>query len=150
MPHCATTSIKGRAGRAHGDYPKGSTHIVNELLAVIGQIKPVEQSWIDKAMERQDHLTKPPQSLGKLEEIACRMAAIQQSLRPAVDRKRIVVFAGDHGVTEEGVSPYPAEVTSQMVANFLSGGARRKAVDRAARGELVIGYARGKSPLPLA
>src|SRR5947207_67901 len=124
-------------------------HIVNELLTIIGQIKAVEQSWIDKAMERQNRLTKPPQSLGKLEEIACRMAAIQQSLRPAVDRKRIVVFAGDHGVTEEGVSPYPAEVTSQMVANFLNGGAAINAVARTAGAELVIVDAGVKSPIPV-
>ena len=122
---------------------------MKDLLAIIGQIKPVEQSWIDKAMERQDRLTKPPQSLGKLEEIACRMAAIQQSLHPAVDRKRIVVFAGDHGVTEEGVSPYPAEVTSQMVANFLSGGAAINAVARTAGAELVIVDAGVKSPIPV-
>lgn len=120
----------------------------NDLLETITQIARVEQSWIAQARERQNHLTKPPGSLGKLEEIACRMAAIQQTLSPSVDRKRIVVFAADHGVAEEGVSPYPSEVTAQMVANFLRGGAAINALAKTARADLVIVDAGVKSPIP--
>ncbi len=122
---------------------------MNHLVNIFGQIAPVEQTWMAKALERQNRLTKPPGSLGKLEEIACRMVAIQQTLAPKVDRKRIVVFAADHGVTEEGVSPYPAEVTAQMVANFLRGGAAINAFAKTAGAELVIVDAGVKSPIPI-
>lgn len=121
---------------------------MNDLASIIGEIAPVEQSWMEKSRERQNRLTKPPQSLGRLEEIACRLAAVQQTLRPSVDRKRIVIFAGDHGVTEEGVSPYPAEVTAQMVANFLNGGAAINALARTAGAELVVVDAGVKAPIP--
>src|SRR5215213_3796722 len=92
----------------------------NELDA---RIEAVDQLWIDKAGLRQLSLTKPPGSLGRLEEIANRLAAIQQMTAPKVSRKRIYVVAADHGVTAEGVSAYPREVTAQMIDNFLNGGA---------------------------
>jgi len=76
-----------------------------------------------KAWDRIDHKTKPPRSLGKLERIAIRLAQIQRTFEPSVRQKRICVFAASHGVAAEGVSAYPAEVTGQMVLNFLSGGA---------------------------
>ena len=76
-----------------------------------------------KAWEKIDRKTKPPRSLGKLEKIAVRLAQIQGTMTPGVARKRICVFAASHGVAAEGVSAYPAEVTGQMVLNFLSGGA---------------------------
>jgi len=121
---------------------------MNELQPIFSQIAPIDRSWLEKAAMRQDSLTKPPRSLGKLEEIACRMAAIQQTLSPRVDRKRVIIFAGDHGITEEGVSPYPSEVTAQMVANFLRGGAAINAVARTARAELTIVNAGVASPIP--
>jgi nicotinate-nucleotide--dimethylbenzimidazole phosphoribosyltransferase len=121
---------------------------MHEILNIAGQIHSIERNWFDKAEDRQNRLTKPPQSLGRLEDIACRMAAIQQTLSPAVDRKSIVIFAADHGVTEEGVSPYPAEVTAQMVANFLRGGAAINALAKTAGADLVIVDAGVKSPIP--
>ncbi len=95
------------------------------------QIEPVDQSWLSAARERQLTLTKPPGSLGRLEEIANRLAAIQRSVTPCVTGKRIYVVAGDHGVTVEGVSAYPREVTAQMVDNFLRGGAAINVLARA-------------------
>lgn len=70
-----------------------------------------------------DNLTKPKGSLGKLEEYAMKLARIQEKVPPRIGRKAVYVFAGDHGVVDEGVSVSPKEVTYQMVLNFLSGGA---------------------------
>ncbi len=93
------------------------------ISSICSRIVPLDESWITAACERQLTLTKPPLSLGRLEEIANRLAAIQQTATPRAARKRIYVVAGDHGVTAEGVSAYPREVTAQMVDNFLRGGA---------------------------
>ena len=121
---------------------------MNKIEKFTADIEPVDQGWISKALERQNNLTKPPGSLGTLEEIACRIAAIQKTLSPRVDHKRIVVFAADHGVTEEGVSPYPGEVTAQMVANFLRGGAAINAIAGVARAQVVVVDIGVKSPIP--
>src|SRR5262247_4564541 len=75
------------------------------------------------AAERQRELTKPPGSLGRLEDIVVWLARWQGRSMPRLDRVDILVFAGNHGVTKQGVSAYPAEVTAQMVANFSAGGA---------------------------
>jgi nicotinate-nucleotide--dimethylbenzimidazole phosphoribosyltransferase len=75
------------------------------------------------ARARQASLTKPPGSLGRLEEFAAWLAGWQGRERPRLDRVDVLVFAGSHGVTRRGVSAYPAEVTAQMVANFAAGGA---------------------------
>src|SRR5215213_932436 len=93
---------------------------LNRFLEEIGT--PGE-SWAAAARARQLTLTKPPGSLGRLEEVANRLAAIQLTATPRISCKRIYVVAGDHGVTDEGVSAYPREVTAQMVDNFLGGGA---------------------------
>src|SRR5437762_1696722 len=97
-----------------------SLSLINEVCE---QIKPVEALWLNAARARQLTLTKPPGSLGHLEELGNRLAAIQQTVTPSVNGKRIYVVAGDHGVTAEGISAYPREVTAQMVDNFLRGGA---------------------------
>ncbi len=101
-------------------------------------IPPLDTAAEAAARARQDRLTKPPGSLGALEEIACRMAAIQGRSRPVVRKKWTIIAAADHGVTAEGVSPYPPDVTAQMVANFLSGGAAINVLAEAAGAEIVI------------
>src|SRR5262249_53738043 len=105
---------------------------------VLERIRPVDPDWIERARVRQLQLTKPPGSLGRLEEIANRMAAIQATLSPSVLRPRILLFAADHGVCDEGVNPYPQAVTAQMVANFLRGGAAINALAGASGVELEI------------
>ncbi|MCO5057008.1 MAG: nicotinate-nucleotide--dimethylbenzimidazole phosphoribosyltransferase [Rhizobiaceae bacterium] len=75
------------------------------------------------ALERQSMLTKPPGSLGRLERIAAFLAGWQGRAVPKLDKVAVLVFAGSHGVTAQGVSAFPAEVTAQMVANFSAGGA---------------------------
>lgn len=108
------------------------------MREIIERIQPVDPCWMEQAAERQRQLTKPPGSLGRLEEVANRLAAIQTSLRPSVTRARIVVFAADHGVCAEGVNPYPQAVTAQMVVNFLRGGAAINALARIAGVDLEI------------
>lgn len=87
------------------------------------KIEPVKKEFIDLAWRRLDNLTKPPRSLGRLEEVAARLVAIYEDAMPEIKKKAVFVFASDHGVTNEGVSAYPKEVTAQMVFNFLRGGA---------------------------
>ena len=90
------------------------------------------------ARARQGMLTKPPGSLGRLEEIAIFMAGWQGRERPRIERGRVAVFAGNHGVAARGVSAFPAAVTAQMVANFQAGGAAINALARAAGLDLVV------------
>ena len=93
------------------------------LAAAVARIGPLDESAMAVAAAGLDGLTKPPGSLGRLEGIAIDLAGITGRPAPAVDRRAIVVAAADHGVARQGVSAYPAEVTAQMVANFLGGGA---------------------------
>ena len=77
----------------------------------------------EQALARQQQLTKPAGSLGRLEQLAVQLAGLQGRVKPRVDQLWIAIFAGDHGVVAEGVSAYPQEVTGQMLLNFVSGGA---------------------------
>ena len=93
------------------------------LDETLKQIRPLALSIERVAQERLDSLTKPQGSLGKLEEIARRIAVIQGRVPPQLGRKLLFVFVADHGITQEGVSAYPKDVTAQMTYNFLNGGA---------------------------
>jgi nicotinate-nucleotide--dimethylbenzimidazole phosphoribosyltransferase len=90
---------------------------------ILQSIQPVDREMLGQAKARHDQLTKPLGSLGILEEIGIRLAAIYGTVKPKITGKGVVVFAADHGVTEAGVSAYPKAVTEQMVLNFLRGGA---------------------------
>lgn len=83
----------------------------------------IDLTALAAAQARQGQLTKPPGSLGLLEEIAVRLAAMQGTQQPRLERVRIAVFAADHGIADEGVSAFPQAVTGQMIANFAHGGA---------------------------
>lgn len=85
-----------------------------------------------------DQLTKPPRSLGRLEELAARLCEIQQTLRPQVAPRRLVLFAGDHGVVASGVTAWPAEVTGLMIDNILRGGAASSVLSNQTNTELEL------------
>jgi nicotinate-nucleotide--dimethylbenzimidazole phosphoribosyltransferase len=87
-------------------------------------IRPIADPELASRIQRRlDSLTKPLGSLGRLEALALQLGLIQGTDAPDVGRKAILIFCADHGIVEEGVSPYPSEVTRQMVANFRAGGA---------------------------
>ncbi|MFM9327621.1 nicotinate-nucleotide--dimethylbenzimidazole phosphoribosyltransferase [Paenibacillus mesotrionivorans] len=100
-------------------------------------ILPLDEGAMERAQQHLDQLTKPPGSLGKLEEIAVQLAGITGELAPSLGTKTVVVMAGDHGVCEEGVSAFPSEVTWQMVLNFLAGGAAVNVLARHAGANVV-------------
>lgn len=93
------------------------------LSRLIDTISPTSPEVRLRAQTKVDHKTKPLGALGRIEQLAVRFSAMQDCLDPRVNDKRLFVFAGDHGVVEEGVSAFPAKVTVQMVENFLGGGA---------------------------
>jgi nicotinate-nucleotide--dimethylbenzimidazole phosphoribosyltransferase len=93
------------------------------LEQTLKRIRPLDFTLAKLAQARLDQLTKPRESLGRLEELAVRCALITGQERPQVDAKVLFVFCADHGVSAAGVSAYPQEVTAQMVYNFLRGGA---------------------------
>lgn len=98
----------------------------------------VSRDWQAFAKAKLDSLTKPPGSLGRLEEIAAKIVSIRERERPTCANKAVYVFAADHGVTEEGVSAYPKAVTQQMVRNFLASGAAINVLARCARAEVIV------------
>ncbi|MGP0628537.1 nicotinate-nucleotide--dimethylbenzimidazole phosphoribosyltransferase [Nitrospina sp. 32_T5] len=97
-----------------------TTNILGDSLNAIVSLSPER---IQQAKRHMDSLTKPPGSLGKLEEMATRMAAMHAAGKPRIHKRGVFLFASDHGAVAEGISAYPQAVTAQMVHNFLSGGA---------------------------
>ena len=97
--------------------------MLDQLQDVLGSIKPVDNSLSNKIQAHLDDLTKPQGSLGRLEEIVMKFAVATGTDSPVLKKKKVFCFAADHGVAQEGVSAFPAEVTPQMVYNMLNGGA---------------------------
>jgi nicotinate-nucleotide--dimethylbenzimidazole phosphoribosyltransferase len=96
---------------------------IRRAVADIEAVGPLDDAAMAAASAILDSLTKPPGSLGRLESIAIWLAGVTGDPRPILGRRSMVVAAADHGITRQGVSAYPSEVTAQMVANFLGGGA---------------------------
>ncbi|MBB6675353.1 nicotinate-nucleotide--dimethylbenzimidazole phosphoribosyltransferase [Cohnella nanjingensis] len=116
----------------------GDTEAGEKLDAAIRSIGALDEAAMREAAARLDQLIKPPGSLGRLEELAIRLAGITGT--PVAERplrKAVVVMAGDHGVCDEGVSAFPQEVTPQMVLNFLQGGAAINVLARQTGAEVV-------------
>ena len=108
------------------------------LSNIIGMIRPLDEEAIAQAQARQDQLTKPQGSLGRLEELSIQLAGIQGKPRPQISHKAIITMAGDHGVVAEGISLYPQQVTSQMVNNFLRGGAGINVIARQVGARVIV------------
>jgi len=109
-----------------------------QLEEIIKQIQPLDKAAMQSALARQNMLTKPQGSLGRLEELSIQLAGMMANPLPSVERKAVIVMAGDHGVALDGVSAYPPEVTSQMVLNFLHGGAAINVLARQAGARVVV------------
>ncbi|MFH1848294.1 MAG: nicotinate-nucleotide--dimethylbenzimidazole phosphoribosyltransferase [Candidatus Omnitrophota bacterium] len=109
--------------------------LLNETLK---NIRATDAAIAEEAQARLDDLTKPRGSLGRLEELAKKVVGITRDLKPAFRRKVIFTLAGDHGVADEGVSLFPQEVTPQMVANFINGGAGINVLARHIGAEVIV------------
>ncbi|HEY2265429.1 MAG TPA: 5,6-dimethylbenzimidazole synthase, partial [Streptosporangiaceae bacterium] len=125
---------------------------VDMLADVVAAIGPADAAAMAAARERQDKMTKPRGSLGELEDVSVRLAGLAGTCPPPLPEPACVaVFAADHGVHAQGVSPWPQEVTAQMVANFLAGGAVINAFAAQAGAEVTvvdIGVAADLDPVP--
>src|SRR5437016_10806485 len=97
----------------------GNRMTLQRISEAIAAISPLDEAAMQAARARQDRLTKPRGSLGRLEELSIQLAGITGTALPRTTRKAVVVLAADHGVTAEGVSAYPADVTAQMALNFV-------------------------------
>lgn len=123
----------------------------DSLEQIIKAIKPLDKAAMEIARKRQDSLTKPQGSLGRLEELSIKIAGIKANPLPKLNHKVIITMAADHGVVAESVSLYPQEVTRQMVLNFLRGGAGINVLASHVGARVVIvdmGVIGGFPPLP--
>ncbi len=111
---------------------------LDQLRRACSDLPGPDEAAAEAVWNRQDQLTKPPRSLGRLEDVVAWLAAWQRLPRPRLDRVKVLVFAGSHGVAARGVSAFPPEVTAQMVANFAAGGAAINQLARAAGAELAV------------
>ncbi len=104
--------------------PDGGVAVAMSLADAVARIEPVDPGAAAMAVERLGRMTKPPGSLGRVEDVAIALAGIAATCPPPVpEPAAVAVFAGDHGVHAQGVTPWPQQVTAQMVANFCHGGA---------------------------
>lgn len=110
----------------------------DEIRALVRDLPGPDLEAGTAALERQNQLTKPRGSLGRLEELAQWIATWQGSSTPEMRRPRISVFAGNHGIAARGVSAYPSEVTAQMVQNFINGGGAVNQLSEAADADLRV------------
>ncbi|MBL7126967.1 MAG: nicotinate-nucleotide--dimethylbenzimidazole phosphoribosyltransferase [Dehalococcoidales bacterium] len=108
------------------------------IISTIKKIEPLDEVAMERARARQNSLTKPPGSLGRLEELSIRLAGIQGKSPPRVKEKAVMVMAGDHGVVAEKIGNWPQEVTAQMVANFLRGGAGINVIARHVGARVIV------------
>lgn len=111
---------------------------LDALTSLADRLPEADSHAAEAARARQNVLTKPPGSLGRLEQIAEFMAAWRATARPEIWRAQALVFAGNHGICAQGVNPYPQEVTAQMVANFEAGGAAINQLCRANGADLSV------------
>lgn len=121
---------------------------VTPLEATIAAVRPLDEEAMAAARAHLDRLTKPTGSLGRLEELAITLAGITGEPAPALEPRRIVVVAADHGIAQRGVSAYPPEVTGQMVRNFMAGGAAINALAAAVGASVVVVDAGVTTPFP--
>jgi nicotinate-nucleotide--dimethylbenzimidazole phosphoribosyltransferase len=112
--------------------------VSGRLEGTVSRIRPPDRDVARETARLLDAKTKPPRSLGRLEDLACQLAAIRGELPTGTLTPAIVVAAADHGVAKEGVSPYPQEVTGQMLANFATGGAAVAVLAREAGARLEV------------
>jgi nicotinate-nucleotide--dimethylbenzimidazole phosphoribosyltransferase len=108
------------------------------ISRTIANIRPLDKSSMAGAKARQNMLTKPTGSLGRLEELSVQIAGIQATALPQIKRKAVIVMAADHGVAAQGISAYPREVTKQMVLNFLHSGAGINVIGRQVGARVII------------
>ena len=123
----------------------------NLIEDTIARIPPFDENAAQQARARQDQLTKPQGSLGRLEALSIQLAGITGEPRPRFKQPVVITMAGDHGVARQGVSAYPSEVTPQMVFNFLSGGAAINVLARHVGARVVVvdmGVAADLAPHP--
>lgn len=111
---------------------------MNKLEQTLQQIEPLDEEVMKKTQARLDDLTKPPGSLGVLEDVAKQIAGITGQVIPALPGKAAILMAGDHGIVKEGVAPFPQEVTPQMVLNFVNGGAAMSVLTRHENAKLYV------------
>ena len=111
---------------------------LEDLPALIATLPAIDAAVRDNATAHQDQLTKPPGSLGRLEEIAAFMAGWHTTSNPKINQAHAIIFAGNHGICEQGVNAFPQSVTAQMVANFEAGGAAINQLCRSVGADLSV------------
>ncbi len=126
------------AGTTAGEGAAAGRPDAGSWRAAAAAVRPLEPGAEAPARRRLDRLTKPPGSLGRLESLAARVAALQGTDRPVSRARAVYVFAADHGVVEEGVSAYPAVVTREMIKNFINGGAAINALAAGVGAEVIV------------